>query len=98
MAKKGPLGKAESFYVEEKFKSGESIEQISKDLDRAQWTVEEYIKKKKVNTPKTIIEQQFVRQGGATIMTENASSMIDQSRKKSNINNSSCITKIKNYE
>ena len=94
MAKTGPLGKAEAFYVEEKFKSGESVEQIATDLDRASGAIEKHIKKSKVR-PKTIIEQQFVRQSGATIMTENASSMIDQGRKASSAGTSNCIAKIK---
>ena len=94
MAKTGPLGKAESFYVEEKFKSGESVEQIAKDLDRAVTAIEKYISKSKIERPKTLIDQQFVRQGGATIMTENASSMIDNS-KKPIITKQSCITTIR---
>lgn len=94
MAKTGPLGKAESFYVEEKFKSGQTIEQIATDLDRAVSAIEKYLKKNKIEQPKTIIDQQFVRQRGATVMTENASSMIDQSRKPIN-NKSNCITKIR---
>jgi IS30 family transposase len=94
MAKTGPLGKAESFYVEEKFKIGISIEEIAKDLDRAVGAIEKHIKKNKIEKPKTIMEQQFARQGGATIMTENASSMIDKAKKPS-VNNSHCITKIK---
>lgn len=94
MAKKGPLGKAESFYVEEKFKSGKSIEQIANDLDRSQSSIEEYIKINKINNPQTIISQQFARQSGATIMTESASSMIENKKNKKNIN-SNCISKIK---
>jgi IS30 family transposase len=94
MAKTGPLGKAESFYVEEKFKSGQTIEQIATDLDRAVSAIEKHIKKNKVEAPKTIIDQQFVRQNGATIMTENASSMIDNQRRPVN-NKSNCITKIR---
>jgi hypothetical protein len=95
MAKTGPLGKAEAFYVEEKFKAGQSIEQIATDLDRASGAIEKHIKKNKVSAPKTIVEQQFVRQSGATIMTENASSMIDQKRLPIKKNHSNCVTKIK---
>jgi hypothetical protein len=95
MAKTGPLGKAEAFYVEEKFKSGESVEQIATDLDRASGAIQKHIKKSKVEKPKTMIEQQFIHQGGATIMTENASSMIDQGRKKGSAGKSNCITTIK---
>jgi hypothetical protein len=95
MAKTGPLGKAEAFYVEEKFKSGESVEQIATDLDRASGAIEKHIKKSKVEKPKTIIEQQFIRQSGSTIMTENASTMIDERRKASSARTSNCIAKIK---
>jgi len=95
MAKTGPLGKAESFYTEEKFKIGETVEQIAKDLDRAVSAIEKHIKKNKIEAPKTIVEQQFVRQGGATIMTENASSMIDSNRRPINNTKSNCITKIR---
>ena len=94
MAKTGPLGKAEAFYVEEKFKTGTPVEEIAQDLDRAINAIEKHIKKAKIEKPRTVVEQQFVRQGGATIMTENASSMIDQKRKPT-INNQSCVTKIK---
>lgn len=95
MAKTGPLGKAESFYVEEKYKSGNSIEQIAQDLDRAVVAIEKHIKKCKIEAPKTIVDQQFVRQGGATIMTENASTMIDQKRIILERKNPSCVTKIR---
>ena len=94
MAKTGPLGKAEAFYVEEKFKSGQTVEQIAVDLDRAVGAIEKHIKKNKVEAPKTIIDQQFVRQRGSTIMTENASTMIDQNRKSIN-NTSNCVTKLR---
>jgi hypothetical protein len=95
MAKTGPLGKAEAFYVEEKYKTGDSIEKIAHELDRAASAIEKYIHKNKIEAPKTIIEQQFARQSGATIMTENASTMIDQRRIPSEKKNSNCVTKIK---
>lgn len=95
MAKTGPIGKAESFYIQEKYKSGISIEEISKDLDRAKNSIENYIKKNKIDTPRSIVDQQFARQNGATIMTENASSMIDQKKSSSKKPQSSCITKIR---
>lgn len=95
MAKTGPLGKAEAFYVEEKYKSGDTVEQIAQELDRATGSIEKYIKKNKIPSPKTIIDQQFVRQSGATIMTENASTMIDQKRPPVEKKTPSCVTKIK---
>lgn len=94
MAKTGPLGKAEAFYVEEKFKSGQSIEQIATDLDRAAGAIEKHIKKNKIEAPKTLIDQQFARQNGATIMTENASTMIDGNKKNTQIKHN-CVTKIR---
>lgn len=95
MAKTGPLGKAESFYVEEKYKSGDTVEQIAHDLDRATTAIEKHLKKAKIEAPRTIIDQQFVRQNGSVVMTENASSMIDH--KKNNVpkKQSNCITKIR---
>lgn len=95
MAKTGPLGKAEAFYVEEKFKSGQSIQQIANDLDRAEGAIEKHLKKNKVEAPRTIIDQQFVRQSGATIMTENASSMIDGKKQKNISIKQNCVTKIR---
>ena len=96
MAKTGPLGKAEAFYVEEKFKSGQSIEQIAIDLDRAAGAIDKYIKKNKVEAPRTLIDQQFARQSGATIMTESASTMIDDIKKTPKIlKTNPCVTKIK---
>jgi hypothetical protein len=100
MAKTGPLGKAESFYVEEKYKCGNTIDQIAIDLDRAVSTIEKYLQKHKIKpkNSKTIIEEQFVYQKGSTIMTENASAMIEQSKKPIKQNSNTCITKIKNHE
>lgn len=95
MAKTGPLGKAESFYVEEKYKAGTSMEEIARDLDRAIGSIERHIKKCKIEAPKTIIGQQFLHQNGATIMTENASSMIDQTKVLNPKNQSNCVTKIR---
>lgn len=95
MAKTGPLGKAEAFYVEEKYKLGDTVEKIAQDLDRAAGAIEKHLKKHKIPAPKTIVEQQFVRQGGATIMTENASSMIDQKRLPPQKTHSDCVTNIK---
>lgn len=95
MAKTGPLGKAESFYVEEKYKAGETLEKIATDLDRAVSAIQKHIKKNKVEAPKTIVEQQFARQSGATIMTENASTMIDETKKNTKPYKPNCTTTIK---
>ena len=95
MAKKGPLGKAEAFYVEEKFKAGETVDSIAQSLDRSMSSIEEHIEKSNIQPQRTVIDQQFARQSGATVMTENASSMIDANRQKPKNINQSCVSKIK---
>lgn len=96
MAKKGPLGKAEIFYVEEKYKIGKDIEEIANDLDRSNMSIQNHIGKAKITRNKTIIGEQFIHQRGSTIMTETASTMIDSVKNKHASIQSNCITKIKN--
>lgn len=93
--KKGPLSKVEAFYVEAQVKLGTSIENIATDLNRPQSSVESYIAK--ALKKKTLTGDQFARQSGTTVMTENASTMIDARRKKVPIPSKtmSCVTKIK---
>ena len=95
MSKKGPLGKAELFYIEEKYKSGKDVEEIANDLDRSIICVKKHIDTLQITRSKTIIGEQFIHQKGATIMTENASTMIDTSKNKYITNPSSCTTKMK---
>jgi hypothetical protein len=97
--KKGPLSKVESFYVEAQVKLGTSVEDIATDLNRPQSSVESYIAKAAKNN-KGLTSDQFARQSGTTVMTENASSMIDARRKKSPMppKTMSCVTKIKSDE
>jgi hypothetical protein len=94
MSKTGPLGKAESFYVEEKFKSGKSVEEIASDLDRSNVSIQKHVETLNIK-PDNIFSNQFIRQAGSTIMTENASSMIDSKKKTSSPLNPSCTTKLK---
>ena len=97
--KKGPLSKVESFYVEAQVKLGTSVENIATDLNRPQSSVEIYIAKAAINN-KGLTSDQFARQSGTTVMTENASSMIDARRKKLPMppKTMSCVTKIKSDE
>jgi hypothetical protein len=108
MTKKGPLSKAEKFYI--KSHPDLDIEQLCKDLDRAKATVNEFIKTlpKIPNTSKpqpvekkeTPLSKQFARndKGGATIMTPNASIMSDDKRSEfrggTTKRSERCITKI----
>ena len=95
MFKKGPLSKAECFYLQHNYKL--DISQLSSDLNRPVDIIEKWIKKNISDKPATIrAGDHFIRNDkGAVIMTENASTLSDAKRKR-NITNQSCITKIKN--
>lgn len=90
--KKGPLGKAETFYIEN-HRDKLTEKEIAKDLNRTITSVKEYISTLP-ETP-TLLSEQFARQSGATIMTENASSMSDETSQTKQIDKSHCVTKIK---
>lgn len=96
MAKRGPIGKVESFYIENKINEY-SIEEIALDLDRSISSVEKFIKKNKINQTKQMspVGQQFARSKGTVVMTENASSMSDHTRALPNNRDRSCTTNIK---
>jgi len=98
MAKKGPIGKVEGFYIENNYLNVD-VSQIASDLDRPKTSVENYIKKflkdgKKVGSK---IGDHFARRPGVVTMTENASTMSDSKRKKV-VKNQKCVTKIKRDE
>ena len=99
MVKRGPMSKVEAFYIDNHYNSLDA-EEIAKDLNRSLKSIESYIKKnfrknKSVaGGPKA--GDQFIYQAGATVMTENASSMADAKKKYINkSSNSTRITKIK---
>ena len=98
--KKGPISKVESFYINNNYEYLEP-EEIASDLNRPIKSVENYIKKnlKKTKTEsanKLRAGDQFVYQGGATVMTENASTLGDAHKARSRTNrNSNRTTKIK---
>jgi len=100
MAKKGPIGKVEGFYIENNY-STLDVAQIATDLDRPKSSVENYIKKNLKNAnPKTnTIGEQFARRPGVVTMTENASTMSDATRKnRSTTKTRNCTTVIKHNE
>lgn len=82
MTKKGPLGKAEKFYIDNHL--DRSLDDLCKDLDRAKSTIEGYIKTIAVSETtkaETLLYQQFARNGkGSTVMTQNAAEMSDSKR------------------
>lgn len=100
MSKKGPLGKAEQFYIESKYKEV-SLDDLCKELDRAKTTVNKHIekcKKKEQAAGVHDISSQFAKNdNGATVMTPNASEMSDSFRAKiPSIRQVGCTTSIKN--
>tara|TARA_Y100000361_G_scaffold90652_1_gene80669 strand:+ start:484 stop:780 length:297 start_codon:yes stop_codon:yes gene_type:complete len=81
MTKKGPLGKAEEFYVEHHYKTN-TVDQIAKELDRPKATIKKKVTALKAKDgEKLTAGAQIARQPGIAIMTENASSMSDESKK-----------------
>lgn len=100
MTKKGPLGKAERFYIDNHLSL--SIDELCKDLDRAKSTVEKYLKTVSKDPPKaeTLLFKQFARNAkGSTVMTQNASEMADTKRsvfgKNKTTSRSGCTTNIR---
>lgn len=97
MAKKGPIGKVEAFYIENNYNELE-LDQIAVDLDRSKTSVENYIKKnlKQIKQKAGLTAgDQFARRPGIVTMTENASAMSDGKRKRQ-APSTSCTVKIKN--
>lgn len=101
MTKKGPLSKAEKFYIESH--SDVDIKELCKDLDRAQTIVAKHLKtptvKKSQQKEKTNsrLYNQFARNDkGSTVMTPNASMLGDDQRKsKAPPTRPSCVTTIR---
>ena len=101
MTKKGPLSKAEKFYIESHLEK--PMEDLCKDLDRAKSSIEKYIKTIPVDDKQkaeTLLLQQFARNGkGSTVMTQNAAEMSDEKRAKFTNNgtrrSSKCTTNIR---
>ena len=81
MTKKGPLSKAEKFYIENKHNDTE-LNALCKELDRAKSIVKTHVEKCKKNENKAHdISSQFAsNDSGATVMTPNASEMADAMR------------------
>lgn len=96
-SKRGPLSKAETFYVIEHAKLGTDISEIATDLDRPIKSIEKcYTKAQADNKGNFTVGDQFARHKGSVVMTENASSMSDETKK---INTPSrtqnCVTSVK---
>ena len=80
--KKGPLSKAEKYYIENNTTS--DVASLAKDLDRSEVIISKHLKtiKQETNIPDS--SNLYARDSNnvATIMTEAASMAADESRKK----------------
>lgn len=96
-SKRGPLSKAEVFYIEQHIKLGTDVAQIAIDLDRPAKSIEKCVTKaqKEINNKSLTAGDQFARQQGSIVMTQNASTLCDARRKICKKKNENCITKIK---
>lgn len=100
-SKRGPLSKAEIFYITEHAKTGKELSEIATDLDRPLKSIEKcYTKAQKENTSKTLIAgDQFAKHKGSVVMTENASTIGDSRRKvRVKPSQQNCITVVKKEE
>ena len=99
MTKKGPLSKAERFFIDNHL--DKPIDDLCKDLDRAKSTINKYLKTLATEDQKkteTLLFQQFARnERGSTVMTQNAAEMADDMRGKANhtTKTKNCTTVIK---
>ena len=83
MAKTGPLGDVEKFYLENKHQEF-TIEQLAKKLNRPKATVEKYVEKARSERVHTQEEKPnlFASHRGSTVMTQAASELGDEIRKQ----------------
>ena len=99
MTKKGPLGKAEKYYVQGHYKTLEA-KQIAKELDRPISAVKKHIELVKKEEPKDVINAgtSMARQEGVVTMTETASELAETSKTRTNnySRRSNCVTGTKN--
>lgn len=94
-SKRGPLSKAEKFYISEHAKIGKGMDEISTDLDRPLKAIEKCYTCAQKDVARTMVSDQFVREKGCTIMTENVSSMSDSKRRVNVQTSRDCVTKVK---
>ena len=83
MAKTGPLGDVEKFYIENKHQEF-TVEQLAKKLNSHKATVEKYVEKAKEKRVHTQEEKPnlFASRRGSTVMTQAASELGDEIRKQ----------------
>ena len=80
MAKTGPLGEVEKFYIENKYQDF-TVEQLAKKLNRPKATVEKHVlvaKEKRLHKTTTKKDNLFASHKGPTVMTQAASELGDE--------------------
>ena len=94
MSKRGPLAKAEKFYIANHIDKLD-LDTMAKDLDRSVNSIRKYANTVAVDQAPRLSDQ-FAKNGkGSVVMTENASVQIDANRKTTRLNRESCVTKIR---
>lgn len=95
MAKKGPLGKAEVFYIDH-HRDTMTVDELCKDLDRTKTAINKYLKDNPVKS-KSMVDKNITRHKGGAVMTENASSLSDNIPRSTKLHSryDSCVTTIK---
>lgn len=95
-SKRGPLSKAETFYITEHAKVGKDINEIATDLDRPVKSIQKYYTSAAKDKDAFIVGNQFAKHKGSVVMTENASSMADERRKvNTSTRSQDCVTRVR---
>ena len=94
MAKQGPLGTAEKFYIESKW-TGDNLEEICTSLDRSKSAVKKHVAQSKIDKPEAFgAKNLMARRDGIAMMTEDASSLSDLSRNSREAPRPQCVFRI----
>jgi hypothetical protein len=94
MAKQGPLGTAEKFYIEQHW-NGENIDDICAALDRSQSSVSKHIVHCKKHEPELLNAKSLMNtRKGISIMSKDASMIGDDIRKRGSGPRPRCVFKI----
>ena len=99
MAKTGPLGDVEKFYIENKHQEL-TVEELAKKLNRPKATVEKHVakaKEKRIHKQEEENPNLFASHRGSTVMTQAASELGDEIRRQNRERKPSvrCTTNIK---
>ena len=91
MAKQGPLGTAEKFYIEQKW-TGDNLEEICASLDRSKTSVRKHVAHCKRNEPELLNAKNLMAtREGVAIMTQDASMMGDDIRARGDKARPGCV-------